>query len=50
MRFEDSKYSKRFTYKKEVFSFGTLYVTEQFLLSEINEGVHVDLTLLRVNI
>ena len=42
MRFEDSKYSKRFTYKKEVFSFGTIYVTEQFLLSEINEGVHVD--------
>ncbi|WP_179337729.1 hypothetical protein [Winogradskyella ludwigii] len=45
MRFEDSKYSKRFTYKKEVFSFGTLYVTEQFLLSEINEGVHVDINI-----
>ncbi|SDI61344.1 hypothetical protein [Winogradskyella thalassocola] len=42
MKFEDSKYSKLLTYKKEEFSFGTIYVTEYFLLSELNEGIHVD--------
>lgn len=42
MTFENSKYSKRFTYKKEVFSFGILYITKYFVVSELNEGIHVD--------
>tara|TARA_R110002049_G_scaffold286873_1_gene468696 strand:- start:1627 stop:2058 length:432 start_codon:yes stop_codon:yes gene_type:complete len=42
MKFEDSKYSKLLAYKKEHFSFGTIYATEHFLLSELNEGIHVD--------
>ncbi|REG87982.1 hypothetical protein [Winogradskyella sediminis] len=42
MKFEDSKYSKEIEYKKEEFSFGTVYVTKYFLLSELNEGIHVD--------
>ncbi|MBU2927220.1 hypothetical protein [Winogradskyella psychrotolerans] len=42
MKFEDSKYSKLLSYKKVEFSFGTLYETEYFLLSELNEGIHVD--------
>ncbi|WP_405570675.1 hypothetical protein [Winogradskyella sp. Asnod2-B02-A] len=45
MKFEDSKYSKRFTYKKEVFPFGTLYLTKYFVVSELNEGIHVDYTI-----
>ena len=45
MKFEDSKYSKRFAYKKEVFPFGTLYLTKYFIVSELNEGVHVDYTI-----
>lgn len=42
MKFENSEYAKLLTYKKEVFDFGTLYITKQFVISEINEGVHVD--------
>ncbi|WP_179335138.1 hypothetical protein [Winogradskyella costae] len=42
MKFEDSKYSNQIAYKKEVFSFGSIYVTKHFLLSEFNEGIHVD--------
>lgn len=42
MKFEDSKYSKLLAYKKEAFSFGTIYIKKQFLLSEFNEGIHVD--------
>lgn len=42
MKFENSEYAKRFNYIKEVFDFGNLYITKQFAISEINEGVHVD--------
>ncbi|MDN3492090.1 hypothetical protein [Winogradskyella bathintestinalis] len=42
MTFENSKYSKRFAYTKEVFSFGILYATKYFVVSELNEGIHVD--------
>ncbi|GAA4245071.1 MULTISPECIES: hypothetical protein [Winogradskyella] len=42
MKFEDSKYSTQIEYRKEEFSFGTIYITEHFLLSEFNEGIHVD--------
>lgn len=42
MKFENSKYSKRLGYKKVEFSFGSLYVTKHFVISELNEGIHVD--------
>ncbi|MFD1015309.1 hypothetical protein [Winogradskyella rapida] len=42
MKFEDSKYSDLLEYEKVCFSFGTFYLTERFLLSEFNEGVHVN--------
>lgn len=42
MKFEDCKYSDLLEYKKVCFSFGTVYLTERFLLSEFNEGVHVN--------
>ncbi|MEP5254937.1 MAG: hypothetical protein ABJQ39_07765 [Winogradskyella arenosi] len=42
MKFEDSKYSDLLEYEKVCFSFGTVYLTERFLLSEFNEGVHVN--------
>jgi len=42
MKFENSEYAKLLPYKKEVFDFGTIYITRQFVISEINEGVHVD--------
>ncbi|GGW62072.1 hypothetical protein DFQ11_102449 [Winogradskyella epiphytica] len=42
MKFEDSKYSEEIPYVKKEFPFGNLYITKQFILSELNEGVHVD--------
>ena len=42
MKFENSKYSKRLQYKKVVFHFGNLYITKNFVISELNEGIHVD--------
>ena len=45
MKFEDSKYSKRISFKKLEFSFGTVYATNRFIISELNEGIHVDHTI-----
>ncbi|MBR9915245.1 MAG: hypothetical protein GYB32_10545 [Algicola sp.] len=42
MKFENSKYSKLLKYKKIEFSFGTIYTTQHFVISELNEGIHVD--------
>ncbi|MBF8150574.1 hypothetical protein ITJ86_11745 [Winogradskyella sp. F6397] len=42
MKFENSNYSKELEYKKVEFSFGTIFKTKQFILSEFNEGTHVD--------
>ncbi|WP_460218744.1 hypothetical protein [Psychroserpens sp. MEBiC05023] len=42
MKFENSKYSKQIGYKKVVFPFGNLYITKHFVISELNEGIHVD--------
>ncbi|MGS2726358.1 hypothetical protein ACU8DI_07090 [Psychroserpens sp. BH13MA-6] len=42
MKFENSKYSKLLKYKKIEFSFGTIYATQHFVISELNEGIHVD--------
>lgn len=42
MTFENSKYSKLLEYKKLEFSFGDVFITKQFLVSELNEGIHVD--------
>ncbi|WP_033960618.1 hypothetical protein [Psychroserpens jangbogonensis] len=45
MTFENSKYSKLLDYKKVVFPFGNVYITKQFIVSELNEGIHVDFTM-----
>lgn len=42
MRFEDSKYSKLYKYKKIEFPFGQFYLLEKAVISELNEGVHFD--------
>lgn len=42
MTFENSKYSKLLEYKKLEFSFGDVFITKQFLVSELNEGIHID--------
>ena len=42
MKFADSKYSQLLEYKTIEFSFGTIYTTKHFIISELNEGIHVD--------
>lgn len=42
MTFENSKYSKLLEYKKIEFPFGNVFITKQFVVSELNEGIHVD--------
>nr|WP_321246401.1 hypothetical protein [uncultured Psychroserpens sp.] len=42
MTFESSNYSKLLSYKKFEFDFGNLYTTKYFIISELNEGIHVD--------
>ena len=42
MTFESSNYSKLLNYKKFEFDFGNLYTTKHFIISELNEGIHVD--------
>ena len=42
MTFENSKYSKLLDFRKLELPFGKLYITKQFLISELNEGIHVD--------
>lgn len=46
MTFENSKYSKLLNYKKFEFNFGNLYTTKYFIISELNEGIHVDFIIL----
>ncbi|WP_323789747.1 hypothetical protein [Psychroserpens sp.] len=42
MTFETSKYSKLLEFRKIEFPFGKIYITKQFIVSELNEGIHVD--------
>nr|WP_321234310.1 hypothetical protein [uncultured Psychroserpens sp.] len=42
MTFENSKYSKLLDYKKIEFPFGNVYIVDHFVISELNEGIHVD--------
>lgn len=42
MTFENSKYSKQIAYRKIELPFGNFYVTKQFIISELKEGIHVD--------
>lgn len=42
MTFENSKYSKLLDFRKLEFHFGNVYITKQFIVSELNEGIHVD--------
>jgi hypothetical protein len=45
MTFENSKYSKLLDYKTVEFPFGNLYITKHFVISELNEGIHVDFSM-----
>ncbi|WP_425075582.1 hypothetical protein [Psychroserpens sp. S379A] len=42
MTFENSKYSNLLEYKKVELPYGTFYITKQFVISELNEGIHVN--------
>lgn len=42
MRFENSKYFKLLKHSKVEFSFGTFYLFDRFIISELNEGIHFD--------
>lgn len=44
MTFENSKYAKQLDYKKIELPFGNFYITKNFVISELSEGVHVDYT------
>jgi len=40
MKFEDSKYASLLNYSKVQFSFGTFYLFDKFIISELHEGIH----------
>lgn len=40
MRFKDSKYFKKLTYKVIQLDFGIFYFLDKLIIAEINEGVH----------
>ena len=42
MIFEKSTYFNQLTYKKLVFPFGKFYLFDNFVISELNEGIHFD--------
>ena len=42
MTFENSKYSNLLEFRKLEFPFGNVFITKQFIISELNEGIHVD--------
>ncbi len=41
MKFEDSKYYNNKTFKKIVLKMGVLYISEDYCVSEINEGIQI---------
>ena len=42
MNFENSKYPNLLQYSKVEFSFGTYFFFDNFVISELNEGIHFD--------
>lgn len=42
MTFKNSIYSKQLEHKKTHFEFGKIYTTKYFVITELNEGIHVD--------
>lgn len=42
MKFENSIYFNQLSNKKLVFSFGRLFLFDNFIISELNEGIHFD--------
>lgn len=42
MKFEETKYKDQLKYSKLNFSFGVVYLFDEFLISEINAEVHLD--------
>lgn len=50
MKFENSKYAKLLKFRKIEFPFGNIYITKQFVVSELNEGIHVDFKMVSTTI
>lgn len=42
MKFENSTYFNQLNHKELVFSFGRFYLFDNFVVSELNEGIHFD--------
>lgn len=42
MRFEETKFASSLNYRKIEFSFGDFYLCENYVISELNEGIHFD--------
>ena len=42
MKFEDSAYSKSLNYKKITEDFGYFFLIDNFIIAELNEGIHFD--------
>lgn len=42
MKFEDCPYSQKLKYKKFDLSFGDIYFLENFIITEIKSGIHLD--------
>ena len=42
MKFEDSSYFHSLTHNKVEFSFGNFFLFDNFIISEIDEGIHFD--------
>ncbi|MEY8847783.1 hypothetical protein AB9K26_03155 [Psychroserpens sp. XS_ASV72] len=42
MKFENSKYSEVLNYKKLTLDYGNFYITDHLIISELNEGIHVN--------
>ncbi|MBU2940295.1 hypothetical protein KO494_12180 [Lacinutrix sp. C3R15] len=41
MKFEDSIISKKYTYTKKTLAFGELYFLDNFIIAEMNHGIHL---------
>jgi hypothetical protein len=42
MKFENSKYFNQLPYSKIEFSFGSYFFLDNYIISELNEGIHFD--------
>lgn len=42
MKFENTTFFKRLDYKKVTEEFGVFYLADNYLVAELNEGIHFD--------